>query len=101
MPCCVRRVSRAGKREARRGCLGSSTLTSCPAGTVKDLYEAACDLLQGGLGWWCLFSQIIHDPGFTFCVTAWCLDPNQAFSPNPAMCQKGGKAVNFTVLEMM
>lgn len=42
----------------RRGC---STLTSWPAGTIKDLYEAAYDLWQGGLGWWCLFMQILQD----------------------------------------
>lgn len=67
----VRTVSRAGRSGARRGCLGCSTLISCPAGTVKDLYEAARDLLQGGLGQRCLFLQILLDPSFTFCVTAW------------------------------
>lgn len=44
------RASRAGRQGLRRGCSGHSALTSCSSGTVKGLYEAAYDLLQGGLG---------------------------------------------------
>lgn len=39
--------SRAGRQGLRRGCSGHSTLTSCPTGTVKGLYEAGYDFFAG------------------------------------------------------
>lgn len=42
------------------------SLTSCPTRTVKGLHEAACNLLRGRFGQWCLFLQILQDPHFTF-----------------------------------